>query len=256
MTPLSIYVLTFNSEKYLSAILQAVAPLADDLLVVDSGSSDRTVAIATQCGARVLHRPFDDFRQQRAFAQQACLHDYVFFLDSDEIPSPELVAHIQQLKQNSFQHDAYAIQRDWIVMGQQVHALYPVGCPDYPVRIIEKNRVRLSQQAVHEDFVGFGSKERIDCPIKHQTFHSMEEINRKLALYTDLDARDLVAMAHRKNFALRQWTSPLGAFFKWYVKSGNWKDGRVGLILGLYAARFAHHKYHKALQLRRTESVR
>jgi glycosyltransferase involved in cell wall biosynthesis len=138
MTPLSIYVLTFNSEKYLSAILQAVAPLADDLLVVDSGSSDQTVAIATQCGARVLYRPFDDFRQQRDFAQQQCRHDHVFFLDSDEIPSPELVAHLQQLKQSGFQHDAYAIQRDWIVMGQQVHALYPVGCPDYPVRIIEK----------------------------------------------------------------------------------------------------------------------
>jgi len=251
MTPLSIYVLTFNSEKYLSAILQAVAPLADDLLVVDSGSSDQTVAIATQCGARVLHRPFDDFRQQRDFAQQQCRHDHVFFLDSDEIPSPELVAHLLQLKQSGFQHDAYAIQRDWIVMGQQVHALYPVGCPDYPVRIIEKNRVRLSEQAVHEDFIGYRSRGRIDLPIKHQTFHSMDEINRKLELYTNLDASDLARMSSRKNFALRQWTSPIGAFFKWYVKSGNWKDGRVGLILGVYAARFAHHKYKKALQIRR-----
>ncbi|WP_287879285.1 glycosyltransferase family 2 protein [Aquitalea sp.] len=252
MTPLSIYVLTFNSEQYLQAILHAVADLADDLLVVDSGSQDRTVEIAQQCGARVVYRKFDDFRQQRDFAQQQCRHDHVFFLDSDEIPSPELVAHIQQLKQKGFQHDAYAIQRDWIVMGKQVHALYPVGCPDYPVRIIEKNRVCLSEQAVHEDFVGYRSRGRIALPIKHQTFHSMAEINRKLDLYTNLDASDLARMHTRKNFALRQWTSPVGAFFKWYVKSGNWKDGRVGLILGLYAARFAHRKYKKALQLLRT----
>lgn len=255
MTPLSIYVLTFNSEQYLQAILQAVAGLADDLLVVDSGSKDRTVDIARECGARVVYRKFDDFRQQRDFAQQQCVHDHVFFLDSDEIPSPELVAHLQELKQSGFQHDAYAIQRDWIVMGRQVHALYPVGCPDFPVRIIEKNRVRLSEQAVHEDFVGYRSRGRIALPIKHQTFHSMAEINRKLELYTNLDASDLARMSTRKNFALRQWTSPVGAFFKWYVKSGNWKDGRVGLILGVYAARFAHRKYKKALRIRREARV-
>jgi hypothetical protein len=111
--------------------------------------------------------------------------------------------------------------------------------------------VGLSEQAVHEDFVGYRSRGRIALPIKHQTFHSMAEINRKLDLYTSLDASDLARMSTRKNFALRQWTSPIGAFFKWYVKSGNWKDGRVGLILGLYAARFAHQKYKKALQIRR-----
>jgi glycosyltransferase involved in cell wall biosynthesis len=87
MTPLSIYVLTFNSEKYLSAILQAVAPLADDLLVVDSGSSDQTVAIATQCGARVL------YRRLMIFASSVILPSnnagmITCFLDSDEIPSP------------------------------------------------------------------------------------------------------------------------------------------------------------------------
>lgn len=250
MTPLSIYVLTFNSEKYLSAILHAVSELADDLLVVDSGSADQTIAIAGQLGARVVHRPFDDFRQQRHFAQQQCRYDHVFFLDSDEIPSPALVEHIRQLKQTGFQHDAYAIQRDWIVMGRQVHALYPVGCPDYPVRIIDKTRVQLSAQAVHEDFVGDRSRGRIDLPIQHQTFHSMAEINRKLALYTSLDASDLARMSTRNKLALRQWTSPVGAFLKWYLRSGNWKDGRVGLILGLYAARFAHQKYKKARQLR------
>ena len=250
MTPLSIYILTFNSEKYLPSILSALAGLADDLLIVDSGSSDQTLSIAQHYGARVLYRKFDDFRQQRLFAQQQCQHDYVFFLDSDEVPSPELIAHIRQLKAEGFTHDAYAVQRDWIVMGRQVHALYPVGCPDFPVRIIEKNRVHLSEQAVHEDFIGYRSRGRIALPIKHQTFHSMAEINRKLELYTNLDASDLARMSSRKNFALRQWTSPIGAFFKWYVKSGNWKDGRVGLILGVYAARFAHQKYKKALRIR------
>ena len=255
MTPLSIYVLTFNSERYLRAILSAVAGLTDDLLVVDSGSSDQTLAIAQESGARVVYRQFDDFRQQREFAQSECRHDYVFFLDSDEIPCDNLIRHIRQLQQEGFQHDAYAVQRDWIVMGKQVHAVYPVGCPDYPIRIIQKKRVGLSAQAVHEDFTGYRSCGRLNLPLKHQTFHSHTEIARKLAMYTSLDAQDLAEMPTRKYFVLRQWTSPVGAFFKWYLRSGNWKDGRVGLVLGIYAARFAHLKYKKALALRRVADL-
>jgi len=249
VSPLSVYVLTHNSEKYLSQILAAVLGVADDLLVVDSGSQDRTVEIARANGARVLFRPFDDFRQQRLFAQQNCEHEFVFFLDSDEIPSAELLTAIRGMKQEGFQHDAYVIQRDWIVLGRQVHAMYPVGCPDYPIRIINKNRVTLSEQAVHEDFIGYRSRGCLNLPIQHHTFHSMEELQIKLQRYTDLDAFDIARFNNKKYLALRQWTSPLGAFLKWYIRSANWKDGWVGLQLGLYAARYTHLKYRKALQL-------
>jgi glycosyltransferase involved in cell wall biosynthesis len=91
LTPLSVYVLTYNSERHLDKVLAAAKRVADDLLVVDSGSNDATLAITARHGARIVHRTFDNFRAQRLFANSVCLHQTVMFFDSDEIASDALI---------------------------------------------------------------------------------------------------------------------------------------------------------------------
>lgn len=250
MTPLSIYVLTHNSEKHLAAVLAAARRMADDLLVLDSGSIDATLAIAAEHGARIAQRPFDDFREQRLHANQLCQHRHVLFMDSDEIASDALIDAICALKQRGFEHDAYVIRRDWFVLGQRIHALFPVGCPDYPIRLIDKDKVGFGQQSVHEQPVGYASLGRIDAPMTHYTFETHAEIARKLDRYTDLAAADLHRRGKKRTgMRVKQWTSPIAAFLKWYIKSGGWRDGRVGITLALYAAAYTHRKYRKACQL-------
>ncbi|QCP50803.1 glycosyltransferase family 2 protein [Trinickia violacea] len=250
MTPLSVYILTYNSERHLDKVLAAAKRIADDLLVVDSGSKDATLAIAAKHGARIAHRTFDNFRAQRLFANSLCLHQAVMFFDSDEIASEALIDEITALKASGFSHDAYVVRRDWIVMGTRVHALMPIGCPDYPIRICHRDKTDFTEHSVHETPIGYESVGRVESPMVHHTFETKSELMRKLDFYTDLAATDL--LARRKWIGLlllKQWTSPVGAFVKWYVRSGNWRDGRVGLALGLYALKYTHRKYRKAILL-------
>jgi glycosyltransferase involved in cell wall biosynthesis len=248
LIPLSIYVLTYNSERHLDKVLTAAKRVADDLLVVDSGSNDATLAIAARHGARIVHRTFDNFRAQRLFANSLCLHQTVMFFDSDEIASDALIDEVMALKVSGFAHDAYAVRRDWLVRGTVVHALMPAACPDYPIRIYHRDKTDFTEHSVHETPIGYESVGRIDSPLIHHTFETDSELTRKLDLYTDLAATDLV---DRRMWIgvlwLKQWISPFGAFGKWYIRRGNWRDGRVGLILALYAFTYTHRKYRKAL---------
>jgi glycosyltransferase involved in cell wall biosynthesis len=250
LTPLSVYVLTHNSERHLEKVLSAAARAADDLLIVDSGSSDATLAIAAKHGARIAHRPFDNFRAQRQFANSLCLHETVMFFDSDEIASDALIDEVAALKDGGFAHDAYAVRREWVVMGRLVHALMPVSCPDYPIRIYRRDALQFSGHSVHETLTGHTSGGRIESPLVHHTFATKRELMHKLDFYTDLAAIDLL---HRKESAVtlwsKGWISPVGAFLKWYFRKGNIRDGRVGLILAYYASAYTRRKYRKALLL-------
>lgn len=250
MTPLSIYILTCNSERHLDKVLAAAKRVADDLLVVDSGSDDATLAIAAKHGARIALRTFDNFRAQRLFAHSLCLHQTVMFLDSDEIASDALIDEVLALKVSGFSHDAYSVRRDWVVRGRVVHALMPASCPDYPIRICKRDKIDFSEHSVHETPIGYESAGRIESPLVHHTFETNSELMRKIDLYTDLAAADILDKGKGAGVLwFKQWISPVGAFGKWYIRRGNWRDGRVGLILALYAFTYTHRKYRKALLL-------
>jgi len=248
LTPLSVYVLTYNSERYLDRVLAAAKRIADDLLVVDSGSTDATLSIAARYGARTVHRPFDNFRTQRQFANGLCLHETVMFFDSDEIASDALIDEVLALKARGFDHEAYAVRRDWVVMGKVIHALMPISSPDYPIRIYRRATLRFTDHSVHETLTGYENCGRIESPVVHRTFETASEMKTKLDLYTDLAATDLLDRRDPARVLwLKSWFSPLGAFLKWYIRKGNVRDGRIGLTLALYASSYTRRKYRKAL---------
>ena len=215
MTALSAYILTYDSELYLAAILQKLTGTADELLIVDGGSTDRTLAIAREHDCRVVHRPLTDFREQRNFAQTQCANDMVLFVDSDEIPSGELVQAIASLKERGFGKDAYEVRREWYVLGRKVRAVFPVTSPDYPIRILDRRKVSFDERSrrVHETPFGFTSLGRIEAALHHYTFRSAEELERKLEHYTDIAARDLRERG-RKPGLLKVLASPPSAFLE------------------------------------------
>jgi glycosyltransferase involved in cell wall biosynthesis len=237
--------------------LTAAKRLADDLLVVDSGSNDATLSIAAKHGARVAHRRFDNFRAQRIFANSLCLHQTVMFFDSDEVASDALIDEVMALKASGFLHDAYTVRRDWIVRGRRVNAIFPVRCPDYPLRICHRDKTDFTEQGVHENLIGYDSIGRVESSVTHHTFETHDEMLRKLDLYIDLAANDL--FLKRKWIGLlwlKKWFSPVGTFGKWYFLSGSWRDGRLGFTLGVYALQYTHLKYHKALLLSKSGKFR
>ena len=258
--PLSFYILTHNSEKYLDSILSKVSGLVDEMVIVDSGSTDGTREIASHYTERFLVRPFDNFVNQRRYAINQCTHEWIFFLDSDEIPDDDLIESLQELKKVDFNSssgvDSYGIRRHWYVMGRNVRSIYPVSCPDTPVRLFLKSRAHFNTSfLVHETTQGFKKRAGIKRGrIDHHTFETKEAFREKLHKYTDLAALDLKKKGRRGNLfnALLHGSA---AFVKWYFLKGAFRDGRVGLTIGQYAGLYTYHKYIKLSRLEHTGAL-
>lgn len=250
MENISCYILTRNSEKYLPQILEQVKKVADEVLLVDSGSTDDTYTIAQKFGCKILYRSFDNYRDQRAFAQEKCKYDWVLFLDSDEIPTDPLIQKILELKKRGFQSDCYEVRRDWYVLGKKVHVCYPVISPDYPARLLNRQIVKFDERSaiVHETPHGQRTTERIQEPVEHFTFSTAWEMETKLHYYTTLSAQEVVARNKKRGW-YKLFLSPIGAWIKWYFFKGAWKDGSVGWKMGAYALKYTYLKYRKARRI-------
>ena len=253
MMPLSCYILTKNSERYLARTLAPMRDTLDDLVIVDSGSADRTAEIAAQFGARLIVRPFDNFRDQRRFALDACRYDWVLSLDSDEAPDGAFAGAIAELKARDFRvgeaaPDIFKITRRWFVLGQEIHAFYPIVSPDHPARLFRRDRVtfRDGGRMVHETPTGATSTPAalIGGTVFHYSVDTIEELYAKLHLYTTLAAHDM-----RERGKTGRWVDillhPAFAWARWYLLKGGWRDGWIGLMLGRYAYDYTYQKYLK-----------
>lgn len=249
---LSAYVLTKNSEKHLALVLERLERVADEIIILDSGSIDKTSEIVKNFSkAQFIFRSFNDFTSQRNFAAAMCRHPWVLFVDSDEVLDEEAVVAINELKLNGFGHDAYRIRRDWVVLGKSIHALYPIISPDYPIRLFNKNitSFQSGSRRVHETPRGYKDCGVIPGKLSHFTFASTREISHKLQHYTDLASRDIFEKKRSITYS-KFLFSPIGAWIKYYFIKGGYRDGRVGLVLAKYAYDYVKMKYAKALKLK------
>jgi len=248
---LSCYILTCNSTRHLENVVSPIRNSVDDLVFVDSGSTDDTEEIAGRFGARFIFRKLDNFRAQRIFAIEQCRFRWVLCLDSDEVPDEPSALSLAQLKSQGFivngrQPDAFRIKRRWFVLGKEVRAFYPITSPDYPIRLFNRDKVGFENETryVHETIGGCSSSEILEGSILHYSCDSIEELYGKLNLYTSLAVEDL-----KKKGAGASWfnilSHPIAAWLKWYIVKGGWKDGQVGYLLGRYAFDYTYQKYLK-----------
>lgn len=255
-TPLSCYVLTFNSERRLHQVLLSVLDIADEIILIDSGSTDDTLQIAADFGAKVYHREFDNFRNQRVFAENQCSHSWVLALDSDEIVSPTLRGKIDTLKAENFcahyaePPAAFNIKRDWYLLSYAVRNFYPVRTPEYVVRIFRRDLLgHRGSRIVHEQIdVSNTAVAWIEEPLHHYSCDSLTELYSKVDLYTNLAAEDMHSMGQQSSW-LKINIYPWVIWFKWHFIYGSWRDGRAGRILGKYVRDTVNLKYKKLRQL-------
>ncbi|MCL0296161.1 glycosyltransferase family 2 protein, partial [Escherichia coli] len=115
--------------------------------------------------------------------------------------------------------------------GKQVWTIYPMSSPDYPVRLFNRQQARFNDRPVDDQVVGHASSVRLPGFVRHDTFYSLHEVFNKLNSYTSR----LVKYQQIKPSLTRGIVSAIGAFFKWYLFSGAWRYGKVGVVTGLYA---------------------
>ncbi|MBH1975869.1 MAG: glycosyltransferase family 2 protein [Rhodocyclales bacterium] len=252
LTPLSCYILTHNSERRLAQVLASIQQIADEILIVDSGSTDQTLTIARQFGATILTRNFDNFRDQRIFAEDHCTQPWVLALDSDEVVSEALCQRLQQLKNTHFQTDAgitpdgFSIRRNWFFMGQPVRNFYPVKTPEFIVRLFQRERLsHRGSRIIHEQLQLDGAKiGQINEPLLHYSCDSIDDLYAKIGLYTKLAAEDMHAKGEPSS-PLKIYIYPWLIWARWHLLYGGWRDGAPGRILGKYVRDTVYLKYLK-----------
>lgn len=243
MPNLSVCLLTFNSIRTLERCLDAALAVADELVVVDSGSTDGSLECLQQRGITVHHRRYETHAIQMNHAVSLAQNDWVLCLDSDEFLDDETIANVRQLKTSLTDPTiAWRLTRHWHVLGQEVRAIYPVSSPDNPVRLFHRARVRFNDQPVDDKPEGFADTRIIPGHVLHDTFFSVHELMSKLNGYTSR----LVSHKPVKPSLMKAVLNPAFAFIKWYFRKGAYKDGPVGVVTAVYAAAYTFLKYFKA----------
>ena len=224
--PLSCTIIAKNEADRIARCIEAVRPVADDIVVVDSGSSDDTVAIAEKLGARVVFRSWDGFGPQKRFAEDQAKHDWILNLDADEVLSPALADEIKALLAKSPALKAYRFKQVTVYPGHDAPRLWA----DYHnyVRLYDRRAVRFRDSLTH-DTVDLGTTRagQLQNTALHFSFRSLEHVRRKLDSYTDLQAREL--KKQRWQLHLRRPIEYPVLFFRYYVLRRHFTGGLYGL---------------------------
>jgi glycosyltransferase involved in cell wall biosynthesis len=243
MSNISVCLLTFNSMRTIERCLLPIFEVADEVIVIDSGSTDGTLQYLTDKGITADYRSYDTHASQMNYAIGLSNYDWVLCLDSDEFLDSKTIENIRHLKVSLIDESiAYRISRYWLILGHPIHSIYPVSSPDYPVRLFHKKVVAFNGQPVDDKPEGFMRTEVIEGCVIHDTFYSLNEIFGKLNSYTTR----LILYKNIKPSLIRAFLSPIFAFFKWYFLKKGYKDGAYGIVSAMYAILYTFMKFFKS----------
>lgn len=254
---ISVTIITFNEADNIRAACESVR-WADEVLVVDAESTDRTREIAEECGARVMRRAWPGFAAQKQFAAEAAAHDWILSLDADERVSPELRASIETLsrrEESRPQPDGYRIARRSLYMGRWIRG--GGWYPDYQLRLYRRTRGRWEGAHVHES-VRMRDGARIDTLPGDILHYSV----RDAAHHHRMIGERYAPLAAAKMFEAGRRTSPLkillaapSAFVRSLILKGGFRDGLPGFSIASFAAHHAFLKHIMLWEKQKTEGL-
>lgn len=249
--PLSACVITLNEEDNIARCLRSVQ-WADDILVVDSGSEDRTIEIAEEHGARVIHNDWPGHKQQKQYATDHAEHDWIFSLDADEKVSEELAENVQSLfdEGSPEPQTSFEVNRLAKYMGRWIHH----GCwhPDWIIRLFNRTETSWGGENPHDRVLPTDSVERLDGYLYHWPYESLSDQMDYINFYSSVAARE----KHKKGETggiTRGIVHALGRLAKDFLLKFSWLDGKEGFIITLTNAYAKFLKYTKLLELNRGE---
>ena len=244
--PLSLVIIARDAAHELPDCL-ASAAFAAETVVVDSGSSDDTAAVAARCGARVIEHAWEGFGPQKNFAVGQARHDWVLCLDADERVTPELAAAIAALFTGAQPAAAYSISRRNRFLGRWL--AHGEGYPDWNIRLFDRRRARWSDDLVHEKVVADVAPARLQGDLLHASAESIDAYIAKQNRYTTVQAESMHARGQRATAAQLVF-SPVARFVRFYVFRLGFLDGLAGfahIAIGAFAS-FLKYAKLRALQ--------
>ena len=247
---LSVAIITLNEEENLRRTLPSLQ-FADEVIVVDSGSTDKTVELARSFGAKVYEEPWKGYAGQKNSAIAKCTGDWILSLDADELVSPELAEQLRILLPSNPPHDAYYLPRRNIIFGRWIR--HGGFYPDSKLRLFRRGAATFGARLVHETISFEGESDELEGALVHYPYPTIagfvEHMNRYSGLGSEMLAQQGVVSRGYFTFVWNVVIRPV-LQLKWnfWFRLG-FLDGREGLMLHLYHAAYASWKYAKAWEI-------
>lgn len=250
MLKLTVIVTCENEEKDIRTCLESVK-WADEIMVVDSGSTDRTLEIAREYAHRIIEHEYVNAATQRNWAIPQAAHEWVFIVDSDERATPELQAEVRALMAGTPRCDGYRVRRkNWFFGVEMPHCGWE---RDVVLRLFRRGAGRYEDKHVHADAVVDGVVGLLDSSLEHRPYRSFDDYLEKFGRYTTWSALDLKARGKRPG--LRDLVGrPLFRFFKMFVIRQGFRSGLAGLVLSGLGAFSVFMRYAKLWVMLRAEA--
>ncbi len=241
---LSVIVITKNEAENIAKCLESVS-WADEIIVLDSGSTDETVSICKKFTPHVFETDWQGFGVQKQRALEKATGDWVLSIDADEIISPELRAEIEHaIRQNQF--DAFLLPRLSSYCGKFIK--HGGWYPDYILRLFRRELGRFTNDVIHERVIADGKIGKLTTPILHESYSDLSEVLEKVNSYSTLQAQKLFERGAKSSLSkaiFRAWWK----FIQTYFVKAAFLDGQHGLMLAISSAESVYYKYLKLLEL-------
>lgn len=248
MSTLSVVIITRNEERNIERCLESVA-FADEIIVVDSDSTDRTVEIARGRGATVIHNEFVGYGPAKQAGVDRATKEWVLSIDADEALSPQLAEEMKAVIDAESSSDGYFVPRCTNFLGRWIR--YSNWYPDFVLRLFKRTRGKLDGAVVHEKIVVEGSIGKLRHDLLHYSYPTMEEYVRKFNIYTTMGAEE----AHKSGCPSGWWAmtaKPFAAFIRHYIIKQGFRDGLEGFLISVLSSGAVLVKYAKLRHLNKT----
>lgn len=245
MKTISCIMIVKDEERNIKACLDSLA-WADEIIVVDSGSVDRTAEIcAENPKVKLYQRPWKGFGQQKNMALSLASSDWVFSIDADERVSPELASEILGVVAKA-SFDAYAVKRKNIYRGAWVRR--SGWWPDEVLRLFKRDKAKFSDRIVHEALEYNGPSGVFQNPLEHHSYEAAGDFIRRVDRYSSLGASQLHARG-KKASTLNILARTVLAFIRSYILKKGFLEGRTGLLIAFSTAEVTFYKYMKLSEI-------
>jgi len=246
--PVTVTIITLNESRHIAAAIDSAA-WADEILVVDSGSTDDTVSIATAKGVRVMSRTWPGYVDQKNYAASVASHDWIFSLDADERVTPPLAAEVRTIVDGNSTTRAFRVPRVTFHLGRWVRTtdFYP----DYQTRLYDRRAARWQGKYVHESVVADGPVGQLKNELQHYSYRDLSDHLDRINQYSTLAARQMHESGRRAT-PIDLLLHPPAAFLRNYLVRGGFADGMAGLTISLVNAYSVLLKFAKLWELQHT----
>lgn len=247
MNPISVAIITYNEEKNIERCLKSVMGIADEIIIVDSFSTDNTVTIAKTFEAKVYDMKFLGYAEQKNLANSLCTHELILSLDADEVLSPELFQSIKNVKEQ-LDADAYEIKRLTNYAGKWVK--HCGWYPDKKIRLFKKSKAQWAGPRLHEILVltKEAKIKTLNGDLLHYSFHSEEDHLKQIDKFTNISSEELFSKG-KKTSTYHLYLKPILRFFTDYIIKLGILDGATGYTVCKNSAYAAYLKYYKLKKL-------